>query len=87
VAGWAAGGKRSGGSTPAPVSRSIIDSTGKGRRQAFEWLNAWADERFDRLRQAQLTHSWRLKEPVTYQFDWIARCSANSFTPAREVHG
>jgi hypothetical protein len=39
---------------------------------AFWWLNAWGDERFDRLRQTLMNHSWRLKKPVTYLFDWIA---------------
>lgn len=39
---------------------------------AFWWLTLWGDERFGRLREAVLAHSWRLQKPVTYLFDWIA---------------
>lgn len=39
---------------------------------AFWWLNLWGDERFEQLRQALLTHPWRLPKEVIYLFDWIA---------------
>jgi hypothetical protein len=39
---------------------------------AFWWLNLWGEESFGRLRRALLDHPWRLRKPVTYQFDWIA---------------
>jgi hypothetical protein len=38
----------------------------------FFWLNLWGEERYERLRDALLTHPWRLPKEVTYLFDWIA---------------
>lgn len=39
---------------------------------AFYWLNLWGDEGYQPLRDAFLTHRWRLPKEVTYLFDWLA---------------
>jgi IS4 transposase len=40
---------------------------------AFWWLNLWGEQRLAALREALLSHPWRLPKAVTYVFDWIAR--------------
>jgi hypothetical protein len=39
---------------------------------AFWWLNLWGEESFTPLREALMSHPWRIKKAVTYLFDWIA---------------
>lgn len=39
---------------------------------AFFWLNLWGEDRYESLRDAFLSHPWRLPKEVTYLFDWLA---------------
>jgi hypothetical protein len=39
---------------------------------AFWWLNLWGEDGFAGLREALMSHPWRINKPVTYLFDWIA---------------
>ena len=39
---------------------------------AFWWLNLWGDEKFRRLRDALMSHPWRLRKRVVYLFNWLA---------------
>jgi hypothetical protein len=36
------------------------------------WLNLWGDEKFRRLRDALMSHPWRLRKKVVYLFNWLA---------------
>jgi hypothetical protein len=40
---------------------------------AFWWLNLWGEQRRQPLREALLSHPWRLPKAVTCVFDWMAR--------------
>lgn len=39
---------------------------------AFFWLNLWGEDGYASLRDAFLSHPWRLPKEVTYLFDWLA---------------
>jgi hypothetical protein len=39
---------------------------------AFFWLNLWGQNSYRSLRDAFLSHPWRLPKKVIYWFDWLA---------------
>jgi Transposase DDE domain len=52
---------------------------------SFWWLNLWGEERFAPLREALMSHPWRLKKGVTYLFDWIAAMLRKLLHPRPKV--
>jgi hypothetical protein len=52
---------------------------------AFWWLNLWGDESFRQEREVLMNHPWRLKKPVMYLFNWIAKMLREVLHPPARI--